>query len=104
MGPCLSARSSVEHPPEPSQHPPPSRLEQDLDALTLSTDGSPLYVCTHDYDSRTDDDLSLKKGDLVHILRADDDGWWLARSIDTGKTGYIPSSYVAEHNSLEAEE
>ena len=39
----------------------------------------PLYVGKHNYSARTTDDLSFKKGDLLYIIRTDDDGWWLAR-------------------------
>lgn len=30
--------------------------------------------------------------------------WWEARSIATGKNGYIPSNYVAPADSIQAEE
>lgn len=64
----------------------------------------PIYVGKYDYDSRTDDDLSFKKGDLMYIISTDEGDWWFARSKDTGREGYIPSNYVAEHKSLDAEE
>ena len=104
MGACLTKQSSVRE--SPPLQPSPSPPELELHAVDVSTtdDGRPVYVCTHDYESRTDDDLGLKKGDLLHVLDTDDDGWWLARSITSGKSGYIPSNYVAERNSLEAEE
>lgn len=37
--------------------------------------------------------LSLREGD-----------WWLARSLTTGESGYIPSNYVAPSDSIQAEE
>lgn len=64
----------------------------------------PVFVGKYDYDSRTDDDLSFKKGDLMYIISTDEGDWWFARSRDTGKEGYIPSNYVAEWKSLDAEE
>ena len=64
----------------------------------------PVYVGKYDYDSRTDDDLSFKKGDLMYIISTDEGDWWFARSKDGGKEGYIPSNYVAEWKSLDAEE
>ena len=64
----------------------------------------PIYVGKYDYDSRTDDDLSFKKGDLMYIISTDEGDWWFARSKDMGKEGYIPSNYVAEWKSLDAEE
>ena len=64
----------------------------------------PIYVGKYDYDTRTDDDLSFKKGDQMYIISTDDGDWWFACLKDSGKEGYIPSNYVAEINSLAAEE
>lgn len=64
----------------------------------------PIFVGKYDYDSRTDDDLSFKKGDLMYIVSTDEGDWWFARAKDGGKEGYIPSNYVAEYKSLDAEE
>ena len=62
-----------------------------------------LFVGKHDYFARTDDDLSFKKGDLLYIINSVGD-WWFAKSKDTGQEGYVPSNFVAEYNSLFAEE
>ena len=59
----------------------------------------PVFVCTHDYDSRTDDDLGFRKGDLMYVISMDNEGWWFARSKDTGREGYIPSNYVVQWDS-----
>ncbi|XP_065889127.1 proto-oncogene tyrosine-protein kinase Src-like isoform X2 [Dysidea avara] len=65
----------------------------------------PLYVGKHNYSARTTDDLSFKKGDLLFVIRADDDGWWLARCKESTKEGYVPSGYIVEFKSpLSAEE
>ena len=64
----------------------------------------PLFVGKYDYASRTNDDLSFKKGDLLYIINTDEGDWWYARSKHTGQEGYIPNNYVAEHKSLDAEE
>lgn len=63
-----------------------------------------VFVGKYDYDSRTDDQLSFKKGDLMDVTNMDNDGWWLARFKDSGREGYIPSNYVAEWKTLDAEE
>ena len=63
----------------------------------------PLFVGKYDYTARTYEDLSFKKGDLLYII-SDEADWWFARSKDTGQEGYIPSNYVAEYNTLDAEE
>ena len=64
----------------------------------------PLFVGKYDYSSRTDDDLSFKKGDLLYILNTDEGDWWYAKSKDTHQEGYIPNNYIAEYKSLDAEE
>ena len=63
----------------------------------------PIFVAKYDYESRTDDDLGFKKGDLMYIINTEHD-WWFARSKENGKEGYIPRNYIAEYNSLYAEE
>ena len=64
----------------------------------------PIFVGKANYDSRTDDDLSFRKGDLMYIINTDEGDWWFARSKDGGKEGYIPSGYVTEYKSLDDEE
>ena len=67
------------------------------------------YVAIFDYVARTDQDLSFKKGDILYIKEEDklSNGWWfgLLKSTEGGKksNGYIPSQYVAELGSLEAQ-
>ena len=80
-----------EEPPIPPQQP-------------SETANYPLYIGKYDYLSRTNDGLSFKKGDLVYIINTDDRDWWFVKSKDTGQEGYIPSNYVAEYKSLDAEE
>ena len=79
-------------PPKPPAQPPKPELNY------------PVFVGKYDYDSRTDDDLSFRKGDLMYIISTDEGDWWFARSKENGKEGYIPSNYVAEWKSLDAEE
>ena len=63
------------------------------------------YVALYDYDARTDEDLSFKKGDFLEVEAANCQfDWWMAKSRSNGKTGYIPNNYVAEVKTLEAEE
>lgn len=61
-------------------------------------------VALYDYDARSDDDLSFRKGETLEILNSKDGDWWLARSPVTGAEGYLPSNYVAEQRTVEAEE
>ena len=63
----------------------------------------PLYRGKYDFFSEDDEYLSFKEGDLMYMLNMVED-WWFARSKQTGQEGYVPNNYVAECNSLDAEE
>lgn len=82
--------------PEPpsSPHPEPS-----------PSSVKPLYIALYDYDARTEDDLSFQKGEILEVDPEDfSNDWWRAKSRETGKSGFIPSNYVAAHATLGAEE
>ncbi|XP_062834937.1 proto-oncogene tyrosine-protein kinase Src isoform X1 [Anolis carolinensis] len=84
--------------------------------------GVTTFVALYDYESRTESDLSFKKGERLQILnntrKVDvssqlwfrykglqrEGDWWLAHSLTTGQKGYIPSNYVAPSDSIQAEE
>uniref|UniRef100_A0A8C5CVR0 Tyrosine-protein kinase n=1 Tax=Gadus morhua TaxID=8049 RepID=A0A8C5CVR0_GADMO len=68
--------------------------------------GVTTFVALYDYESRTASDLTFKKGDRLQIVNNTPDprDWWLARSLTTGESGYIPSNYVAPSDSIQAEE
>uniref|UniRef100_A0A667XBN1 Tyrosine-protein kinase n=1 Tax=Myripristis murdjan TaxID=586833 RepID=A0A667XBN1_9TELE len=66
--------------------------------------GVTLFVALYDYEARTEDDLSFRKGEKFQILNSTEGDWWEARSLTTGGTGYIPSNYVAPVDSIQAED
>ena len=68
------------------------------------TPRGPIFIALFDYDQRTSEDLSFKKGDHLEIINNQDGDWWQARSLKTMREGYIPSNYVAEHRTIQAEE
>ena len=63
-----------------------------------------LCVAKYNFSSERDGDLSFKKGDLLYIINDDHDGWWFAKAKHSDQEGFIPSNYVEEFKSLEAEE
>nr|XP_057906834.1 proto-oncogene tyrosine-protein kinase Src isoform X3 [Doryrhamphus excisus] len=89
-----------------------------VDNSNLSTSGSRMtlaggvmtFVALYDYESRTASDLSFRKGERLQIVNntrkvnCREGDWWLARSLTTGESGYIPSNYVAPSDSIQAEE
>ncbi|TSU50025.1 Proto-oncogene tyrosine-protein kinase Src [Bagarius yarrelli] len=66
--------------------------------------GVTTFVALYDYESRTSADLTFKKGERLQILNNTEGDWWLASSLTSGKSGYIPSNYVAPSDSIQAEE
>uniref|UniRef100_A0A671LWP5 non-specific protein-tyrosine kinase n=1 Tax=Sinocyclocheilus anshuiensis TaxID=1608454 RepID=A0A671LWP5_9TELE len=66
--------------------------------------GVTLFVALYDYEARSEDDLSFRKGEKFQILNSTEGDWWEARSLTTGGTGYIPSNYVAPVDSIQAED
>lgn len=67
-----------------------------------------LFVALYDYEARTAEDLSFKKGEKLEVINSNDAlngaDWWQARSLVTNAVGYIPSNYVAPAASLKSEE
>eukprot|EP00039_Didymoeca_costata_P019067 m.336094 g.336094 ORF g.336094 m.336094 type:complete len:511 (+) comp17755_c0_seq1:421-1953(+) len=69
-----------------------------------SQNNANLYQALYDYDARTADDLSFRKGDKLQIVNNSDGDWWQAQIVGTTNIGYIPSNFVAPCQSIEAEE
>ena len=72
---------------------------------TLPQQERKIFIALYDYDARTAEDLSFKKGEKLEVVNDIDCGdWWQARSLATNGVGYIPSNYVAPQSSLRREE
>jgi len=50
-------------------------------------------IALFDFKARNEKELSLKKGDTVHLHTRVSSEWW--RGSNAGQTGLIPHSYVA---------
>jgi len=70
---------------------------------------------TYDYQKQRDDEMDLKKQELVHILKQEDDGWWMGRihrevrrengTVDNvWVNGWFPSNFVEAINDQEFEQ
>ncbi|XP_035250109.1 rho guanine nucleotide exchange factor 7-like isoform X2 [Anguilla anguilla] len=46
------------------------------------------------FQQTNEDELSFNKGDIIHVTRTEDGGWW--EGSFSGKTGWFPSNYVRE--------
>ncbi|XP_074240265.1 tyrosine-protein kinase Blk isoform X1 [Saimiri boliviensis] len=59
-------------------------------------------VALYDYAAVNDRDLQMLKGEKLQVLNGTG-AWWLAKSLVTGREGYVPSNFVARVESLEVE-
>ena len=51
-----------------------------------------------DFEARSPDELSLRKGDKIELVERDDDfgdGWYLGKHIKNGKTGLFPEGEIS---------
>ncbi|XP_063469426.1 tyrosine-protein kinase Blk isoform X2 [Symphalangus syndactylus] len=74
-------------PPPPDEHP---------------DEDEHFVVALYDYAAMNDRDLQMLKGEKLQVLKGTGD-WWLAKSLVTGREGYVPSNFVARVESLEVE-
>ncbi|XP_063809232.1 rho guanine nucleotide exchange factor 7 isoform X3 [Pseudophryne corroboree] len=51
------------------------------------------------FQQTNEDELSFCKGDIIHVTRLEEGGWW--EGTHSGKTGWFPSNYVREIKSSE---
>ncbi|KAL4791987.1 hypothetical protein BDV19DRAFT_381178 [Aspergillus venezuelensis] len=58
-----------------------------------------LLLIVHDFDARSDDELTLRKGEKIELVELDDgfgDGWYLGKDIKTATTGLFPGVYTTK--------
>ncbi|KAM6969181.1 mitogen-activated protein kinase kinase kinase 9 [Tautogolabrus adspersus] len=69
--------------------------------------GAPgFWTAVFDYEATAEDELSLRRGDLVEVLSKDslvsgDEGWWTGMIAD--RVGIFPSNYVSKGNGIPEE-
>ncbi|KAM6952453.1 rho guanine nucleotide exchange factor 6 isoform 3-T3 [Lycodopsis pacificus] len=56
--------------------------------------GQLMVKARFNFKHNNEDELSFNKGDLIHVMRQEDGGWWEGSL--NGKTGWFPSNYVRE--------
>ncbi|XP_005112175.1 E3 ubiquitin-protein ligase SH3RF1-like [Aplysia californica] len=52
------------------------------------------FCCIVPYPPQTEHELSLEVGDIIHVHRKRDDGWYKGTQERTGRTGMFPASFV----------
>lgn len=53
------------------------------------------YRVLYDFGGQSENELTLKKDELVTVEQKEDNGWWLAKN-SSGKKGWAPSAYLKE--------
>ncbi|TNN46496.1 Mitogen-activated protein kinase kinase kinase 10 [Liparis tanakae] len=80
------------------------------DGIGVAPDAAPaepgFWTAVFDYEATADDELSLRRGDLVEVLSKDslvsgDEGWWTGLIAD--RVGIFPSNYVSNGNGIPEE-
>ncbi|XP_043841305.1 tyrosine-protein kinase Blk [Dromiciops gliroides] len=97
--------SSIAFPNKPPPPLPPLVVFNHLTTPTpvVSPDQEEHYVVAlWDYEVVNDRDLKVVRGEKLQILMKNGD-WWLAKSLVTGREGYVPSNFVARVDTLEIE-
>ncbi|KAI9845961.1 MAG: class II myosin [Thelocarpon superellum] len=72
-------------PPAPPPAPP-----------VAATPAQPTYRALYDFAGDAQNQLSLKKDEIIIVLQKKDNGWWLARHPDSQDQGWTPSAYLKE--------
>lgn len=68
-----------------------------LSGSTKKAEPGDMLLVVHDFEARSPDELSLRKGDRIELIERDDDfgdGWYLGKHIQNGKTGLFPEVYT----------
>lgn len=54
-----------------------------------------IVVAIYDYQKLRDDELELTEGDVLYVIKKNDDGWY--EGIKDGMQGLFPGNYVAPY-------
>ncbi|XP_062296581.1 jouberin [Scomber scombrus] len=61
-----------------------------------------IVVSLYDYRANRSDELTICRGDVIHVLYKDNDNWWFGR-LANGQQGYFLASYVADQRDVSEE-
>lgn len=64
---------------------------------TVSRDGRPVLRhsrAAYDYRAAIPEEVSFRKGDVMAVLRMQDDGWWEVEVLSSGRFGLAPSNFL----------
>ena len=52
-------------------------------------------ILKEDYSSGGEGEISLSQGDRLSVIIREPTGWWLVENYETGESGWVPASRVA---------
>uniref|UniRef100_A0A8D0FZV4 Rho guanine nucleotide exchange factor 7 n=1 Tax=Strix occidentalis caurina TaxID=311401 RepID=A0A8D0FZV4_STROC len=80
------------------EHPPPRALTARTGGagadMTDNSNHQLVVRAKFNFQQTNEDELSFSKGDIIHVTRVEEGGWW--EGTLNGKTGWFPSNYVRE--------
>ncbi|KTF79888.1 hypothetical protein cypCar_00018154 [Cyprinus carpio] len=98
---CPQASASAPSLSAPSQAVPNLKSSRSLrrqsKAVEMSENGGGgqlVVKARFNFKQNNEDELSFNKGELIHVTRQEEGGWW--EGTLNGKTGWFPSNYVRE--------
>lgn len=84
LGRSEPTTSTVRAPPPP---PPPAAAPKDA---------QPTFKAVYEFNGQSQNEMSLKKDELIIIQNKEGNGWWLAKRKDGSASGWVPSAYIEE--------
>ena len=90
--PVVKAHKAPPPPPPPAavQPPPPPQPAE------------PTYKALYDFSSSDSNQLSIKQGEIVLLVKQGSDGWCLAKRKDSSEEGWTPFTYLQEVKTVAA--
>ena len=60
----------------------------------LAPPQEPLAVALFDFQTDSEDTLSMREGERFRVIEPDLDGWTNVQRIEDGVQGYVPTAYI----------
>lgn len=72
---------------------------------SLTAEGKAAVCCRalYDYEAKSPDELSFKKGNIIKIIHEREDGWWIGE-YKAGNFGRVPATYVQKLSDKQSQE
>ncbi|KAL8872641.1 MAG: hypothetical protein Q9174_001766, partial [Haloplaca sp. 1 TL-2023] len=80
-----SSVSRAPPPPPPPPAAPPAAVAKDT------------HKAMYDFAGQSETELSVKKDEVVEVMRKESNGWWLSKRLDNSAQGWTPSAYLTPH-------